>query len=187
MIKLNMQYFAETEAKPTEAENTAETTLAAQTELSTTIEKGKGATEKAVLNLLGLSNKEDASKAVEKFNAWRQAQETEDGKLKILQGDLDDYKIKYEKTLSELTQFKNEKLLISKGVPKDKADYYAFKIGQKVNEDTSFEQATEAYLKENPVVETVKVDFGAPHGSSSPKVGTEPANAAIRAAFGRAI
>lgn len=50
---------------------------------------------------------------------------------------------------AELETMKREKILLSKGINADDIDYYIFKIGKMVDDKTTFEQATDAFLAEN--------------------------------------
>lgn len=84
---------------------------------------------------------------------------------------------------AELEQFKREKLLLSKGVPANDVDYYAFKIGKLVTDSKTFEQAAEDFFKENNTGK-VHVDLGAPLGGGSlQKTANEQMNALIRGAL----
>ncbi len=64
------------------------------------------------------------------------------------------------KLQAELDGYKNEKFLISKGVPAEMVDFYAFKIGKLVAKDKTFEQAAEEYIKDNPPSGTVRMSTG---------------------------
>ena len=64
------------------------------------------------------------------------------------------------KLQAELDGYKNEKFLVSKGVPADMVDFYAFKIGKLVTKDKTFEQAAEEYIKDNPPSGTVRMSTG---------------------------
>ena len=64
------------------------------------------------------------------------------------------------KLQAELDGYKNEKFLVSKGVPADMVDFYAFKIGKLVTADKTFEQAAEEYIKDNPPSGTVRMSTG---------------------------
>lgn len=64
------------------------------------------------------------------------------------------------KLQTELDGYKNEKFLVSKGVPAEMVDFYAFKIGKLVTKDKTFEQAAEEYIKDNPPTGTVRMSTG---------------------------
>lgn len=50
----------------------------------------------------------------------------------------------------ELQQYKNEKILTSKGVKSEDLDYVMFKVEKLVDDKTDFTKAAENFLKENP-------------------------------------
>ena len=86
---------------------------------------------------------------------------------------------------AELDGLKNEKLLISKGVPADMVDFYAFKIGKLVTDKKTFEQAAEEYIKDNPPANTVRLSTGggvSGNPASGPKTGNDVMNAIFRSA-----
>jgi len=68
-------------------------------------------------------------------------------------------------TTNELNALKNEKTLLSKGVPSDYVDYVSFKASQLVDDKTDFNTAVDNFLKDNPTYITKKgmsVSFGKP-------------------------
>lgn len=75
---------------------------------------------------------------------------------------------------AELDGLKNEKFLVSKGVPADMVDFYAFKIGKLVTDKKNFEQAADEYLKENPPANVVKVSTGGGVGGNGGGQPTKP-------------
>lgn len=75
------------------------------------------------------------------------------------------------KLQAELDGYKNEKFLVSKGVPAEMVDFYAFKIGKLVTKDKTFEQAAEEYMKDNPPTGTVRMSTG---GGVSGRGDTKP-------------
>lgn len=62
---------------------------------------------------------------------------------------------------AELEALKREKVLLAKGIDKDDIEYYAFKIGKMVDDKTTFEQATDAFLSNNAPKSKVTVDLSA--------------------------
>lgn len=105
------------------------------------------------------------------FRAWKESQQTEQERWDALTRERDEGKTVLAAAQSELEQLRREKYLIGKGVPAEDVDYYAFKIGQLVTDDTTFERVAEAFLTENApqkpekAAGTVRVDFGAPLGA----------------------
>ena len=61
---------------------------------------------------------------------------------------------------SELEIMRRENHLLKQGVPADDVDYYVYKISKLVDEDTSFEEATKKFLKDNKRV-NIRMDTGA--------------------------
>lgn len=99
---------------------------------------------------------------LEQFKKWQQSQQTEQQKWDTLQKERNDFESQLSSTQKELNQMKRERYLISKGVPVDDVDYYAFKITKQMNDDDDFETAAENYLKNNDKKHntTTIVNFG---------------------------
>lgn len=117
------------------------------------------------------------------FRAWKENQQTEQDRVTTLTSERDTARTQLTAAQAELEQYKREKLLLSKGVPANDVDYYAFKIGKLVSDSKTFEQAAEDFLKENNAGK-VHVDLGAPLGGGSlNKTANEQMNALIRGAL----
>lgn len=117
------------------------------------------------------------------FRAWKESQQTEREKQEQRDKELAESKTALAEAQAKVEQFEHEKILLSKGVPADDVDYYAFKIGKLVTDTTDFEKAADAYLKDNPPAGTVKVDLAAPLGGGQPaKTANETMNSLIRGA-----
>lgn len=117
------------------------------------------------------------------FRAWKENQQTEQDRVSTLTSERDTARTQLTAAQAELEQFKREKLLLSKGVPANDVDYYAFKIGKLVTDSKTFEQAAEDFFKENNTGK-VHVDLGAPLGGGSlNKTANEQMNALIRGAL----
>lgn len=117
------------------------------------------------------------------FRAWKENQQTEQERVNTLTTERDTARTQLTAAQAELEQYKREKLLLSKGVPANDVDYYAFKIGKLVNDSKTFEQAAEDFFKENNTGK-VHVDLGAPLGGGSlNKTANEQMNALIRGAL----
>lgn len=115
------------------------------------------------------------------FRAWKQNQETENDSVTKLTRERDESKTALAAAQAELEQFKREKLLLSKGVPAEDVDYYAFKIGKLVTDKKTFEQAADDFLKENPAGK-VRVDLTASLGGGIAPTANDTMNALIRGA-----
>lgn len=118
------------------------------------------------------------------FRDWKESQQTEKDRWDALTKERDTARTDLASVQSELEQLKREKILVSKGVPAEDVDYYAFKIGKLVTENITFEKAAEEFLKENNPAR-VRVDMTAQVGSGklTAKTGNEAMNALIRGAF----
>lgn len=117
------------------------------------------------------------------FRAWKENQNSEQDRVNTLTSERDTARTQLTAAQAEIEQYKHEKLLLSKGVPANDVDYYAFKIGKMVTDSKTFEQAAEDFFKEN-TTSKVHVDLGAPLGGSSlQKTANEQMNALIRGAL----
>lgn len=117
------------------------------------------------------------------FRAWKEKQQSEQDRVNTLTSERDTARTQLTAAQAEIEQYKREKLLLSKGVPANDVDYYAFKIGKMVTDSKTFEQAAEDFFKENTTGK-VQVDLGAPLGGSSlQKTANEQMNALIRGAL----
>jgi len=94
------------------------------------------------------------------FRAWKESQQTEKERWDALTRERDESKAALTAAQAELEQYRRERFLVSKGVPAADADYYAFKIGKLVTDDTDFEKAAETYLKEHAPKEPEKESAG---------------------------
>lgn len=89
-------------------------------------------------HISNLSSNEDAQKLIEINKKYEE-----------LQTQFNDTNEKLTNTSGELSKFRNENFLRSKNVNPDMLDYVSFKVGQMVNDDTTFEDAFEGWSKEN--------------------------------------
>ena len=122
------------------------------------------------------------------YRRWRDANESESDKLSAMTKERDDANRKLLAAQNELEAYKNEKYLIGLGVPAEDADYYAYKIGQMVTDQVTFEMAAKDYLKSHAPRqaksgrETVRVDTAGAAGNSASKTANEEMNSLIRGA-----
>lgn len=125
----------------------------------------------------GMPNEEELTA----FRAWKDGQQTEKDRWDKLEKENGENKTALAAALSELEQYKREKMLISKGVSPEDVDYYAFKIGKMVTEDKDFEKAMEEYLKESNPANKVKVDLSGPvGGGNNQQTANETMNSLLR-------
>lgn len=61
-----------------------------------------------------------------------------------------EYKNKYEQAQAELRAYKNREAVVSKGVNPKFAEFVAFETQKLVDDDSDFEDALDAWLKDNP-------------------------------------
>ena len=87
------------------------------------------------------------------FRTWKQTHTDTDTQLKTITGERDTAQ-------SELEMARREIFLLKKGIPAEDVDYYVYKISKTMDDDTEFENAAKAFLKENKRT-TVHMDTGA--------------------------
>lgn len=108
------------------------------------------------------------------FRSWKESQQTEKERWDSLSKERDEATTALSAAQAELEQYKREKLLLEKGVPAEDVDYYAFKIGKLVDDDTPFEKAAEQYLADHspkqpaPPSHAMRVDSSAPLSGGAP-------------------
>lgn len=82
----------------------------------------------------------------------------------------DTYRRERDEARRELEQYKNNAFLKEKGVPEQYLDYVSFRASQGMNDATSFQQAAESFLKENPSFTNKRgyriLSTGAPNGGT---------------------
>lgn len=105
------------------------------------------------------------------FRAWKDSQQTEQQKWDALTQERDTAKTDLAAALAKVEQYERERYLLSKGVPAEDVDYYAYKAGKLVNDSVSFEQAADSIIQtRNPQPQTTRVDFGAPLNGGKPEM-----------------
>ncbi len=123
----------------------------------------------------------------EELADWRNWKETrqqgEEASAKTAR-ERDDYKSKYEQASLELERIKNEQYLISRGIPAEDVDYYAYKINKLTDVETSFEQAAQKYLEEKHIG-GMKVSTGVQVTGTAAKSENDIINDALRKITGR--
>lgn len=105
------------------------------------------------------------------FRAWKDSQQTEQQRWEALTKERDDAKNDLTAALGKVEQYERERLLLSKGIPAEDVDYYAFKAGKLVSDTKTFEQAAEEVInarKPQANNESVRIDFGAPLNGGAP-------------------
>lgn len=115
------------------------------------------------------------------FRTWKGSQQTEQERWNTLTSEKNMAQSQLEAVRAELEQYQRERLLISKGVPTDDVDYYAFKIGKLVSDGKTFEQAADEFLS-GETMKNVRIDLSAKLGTNAAPTGNDAMNALIRGA-----
>lgn len=104
------------------------------------------------------------------FRAWKESQQSEQERWDTLTTERDTARTELTAAQAKIEQYEREKLLLSKGVPADDVDYYAFKIGKLMTDDTDFETAAAQYLRDHAPkpaeIPTMRVEMGGPLSSN---------------------
>lgn len=134
----------------------------------------------------GQQNSQNSTQQPEKLFTQADVDRIINNRLARMKQDMDtadQYRRERDDARRELEQYKNDAFLASKGVKDADKDYVTFKAMQLVDDNTSFQQAVENFLKENPRYTgrgyTV-VSTGTPDGGS----GASSDDAGIRKAMG---
>lgn len=159
------------EVKPTNVQSTEPTTAPEPEKTFTQAEM-----DAAIKNRLERERKKYPSEEeLTAFRTWKEGQQTEKEKWENLTKERDTARSELTAAQSELEQYRRERYLISKGVPAEDVDYYAFKIGKLVTDTTDFETAAAAYLKdhapkepEQQAQDKIRVQLGVPLGGGNP-------------------
>ena len=107
------------------------------------------------------------------FKSWKERQAEERDMLEVRTRERDEAR-------AALEQLRRESFLTEKGVPREDADYYAYRIGKLVTAELSFEQAAEQFLKERQPAERVRVETGAQLGGGRAATANEAMNELLR-------
>lgn len=169
------------------AEEVKETTAQQENPTPTTEEKKFSQAEVDDLISKRLARERKKYPTDDELTDWRNWKETrqqgEEASAKAAR-ELNDYKTKYDHAIRELEQARNEMYLLSKGVPGEDVDYYAYKISKLTNEETTFEQAAQKYLEEKHIG-GMKVSTGVQVTGSAAKSENDVINDALRKMTGR--
>lgn len=116
------------------------------------------------------------------FRTWKETHQTEQQKYEAATRERDAVKSDLAAAQARIEQYERERYLLSKGISADDVDYYAYKAGKLVNDNTSFEQAVETVIRErSPQGDKVRVDTGAPlFGRAQTPKPNDTMNALIR-------
>lgn len=114
------------------------------------------------------------------FRNWRASQQTEEERVNGIIKERDGNAAALREANAKVEQFERERLLLSKGVPLEDVDYYAFKIGKLVTETQDFAKSVELYFKDN-AQQRARVDItGGMNGKPAEKTTNQSMNDLIR-------
>ena len=116
------------------------------------------------------------------FRQWKESQQSEAERINAIQKERDEAKTSLTAALAKLEQYEREKLLLSKGVPTEYVDYYAFKIAQMVTDSKDFDHAADEFIASRATQQSkIRVDLGASlAGNSAEKTPNDAMNMLIR-------
>lgn len=113
------------------------------------------------------------------FNEWKAKQPEEIQRLSTLTNERDTFKAQLTDANNKIQNYEREKLLLSKGIKAEDADYYIFKIGQLVTAEKDFATAAEEYLKDHKP-SGARVDGGGSMAGGGGQPSTSPMNDILR-------
>ena len=119
------------------------------------------------------------------FRQWKDSQQTEQQRMNTITQERDTARNDLAAAQAKVQQYERERYLLSKGIPAEDVDYYAFKAGQLVSDTKTFEMAADEVIKARaPQENKVRVDFGAPlQSGGTPKGPNDQMNSLIRRAW----
>ncbi len=107
------------------------------------------------------------------FRTWKDSQQTEQQRQQRILDERNGFEQRVTELETQLAQAQNERMLLSRGVPAEDVDYYAYKIGKMVSDSVTFEQAADSFLRERPAPartpapqQGVRASFSAPMGGN---------------------
>lgn len=116
------------------------------------------------------------------FRSWREDRQNDRNALEALTRERDGARSALSAAQAELERMKRERFLTEKGVPEEDVDYCVFKIGKLAEDGLPFEQAAEAFLREQGR-SRVRLELGAGlSGGGRAGTANEEMNAMIRGA-----
>ena len=114
------------------------------------------------------------------FRNWRASQQTEEERVNGIIEERDGNAAALREANAKVEQFERERLLLSKGVPMEDVEYYAFKIGKLVTETQDFAKSVEVFFKDN-AQQRARIDMtGGMNGKPAEKTANQSMNDWIR-------
>lgn len=105
----------------------------------------------------GMPSKEELSE----FKAWKDSQQTEEEKWNNLTKERDTAHGKINELEAEIEQLKRQNYILGKGASGEAAEFAMFKAAKLVDENTTFEEAVDKILAEQPAAKP-SFDWAAP-------------------------
>lgn len=138
------------------------------------------------LGIEGVTNQDTFKQHLSKLGAEDKAQEVIrlTKELESVTNNFNEYKTTASEWQNKMTQYENEKVLLSKGANQDAIDFLQFKISQMVNDEMPFEKAVEQYAKENthyfqPIAPVRTGTTGVPNAGSNNGNDVDPIEARL--------
>lgn len=141
---INLQLFAEPPADPPADSPPASDPPPAEPDKDLQAEAQKIADAIVAKKLKGMPSKED----LKAFREWQEQQKTPEQKEES--EELAKAKREAEKYKAQAQAYERERAAVKAGVSPEYAEFVAFAAGRQVDDDTDFDTALAAYLKENP-------------------------------------
>lgn len=114
------------------------------------------------------------------FRNWKASQQTEEERVNGIIQERDGNAAALREANAKVEQFERERLLLSKGVPMEDVEYYAFKIGKLVTETQDFAKSVEVFFKDN-AKQRARIDMtGGMNGKPAEKTANQSMNDWIR-------
>ena len=114
------------------------------------------------------------------FRNWRASQQTEEERVNGIIKERDGNAAALREANDKVEQLERERLLLSKGVPMEDVEYYAFKIGKLVTETQDFAKSVEVFFKDN-AQQRARIDMtGGMNGKPAEKTANQSMNDWIR-------
>ena len=114
------------------------------------------------------------------FRNWKASQQTEEERVNGIIKERDGNAAALRDANAKVERLERERLLLSKGVPMEDVEYYAFKIGKLVTETQDFAKSVEVFFKDN-AQQRARIDMtGGMNGKPAEKTANQSMNDWIR-------
>lgn len=121
------------------------------------------------------------------YHTWRDGQQTETQKQQRILEERNGFERRVGEMEAQIEEARRERLLLAHGASTDDVDYYAYKIGKMVDDNTTFDKAAERFFKEKGKPESSKgaqppvtVSFSAGQGTAPQKSPNQKMNDILR-------